>query len=475
MNENKKPELQLEPVEGEVMPVGKMPVITESENKALIVLSKAKKIDVLANDDVVVGMVNELKSFFAGDIEDAKKAVATITTKAALSKEDEKRLIVYRMRQGFKTNTDAFLSGQKALLKSAAEGKKKIEGALSEIEDDFSKVLADKKTELEAEADRKKAIADALTKLKNYVINPLVGSDVIEAAIDDFRLAFGDSDYQESQDAADVIFEAKMAEFEAIMAAAVVREENERKVKEQEEQARQRANINVTFPLAEISGYGSRSAADIQARIDWTVKIDMSGFELVAGEAETAKQSCLKMLNTFLPMAVAREEKEAADKAEAERIKAAKLAIEQIANIPNAYIGKKSGVISEALKGMINDGIGLVWYNDYPDFKNEAELTLKAAIERLTVILDGTLKKEHQDDWDEAIKEDALRAADYVQKHLDSIPVYRETESADVESAVIELINDDANFVFVHDVFLILKRCAYMIVRTLNRLFCVLF
>ena len=304
---NEKPELSPEPVEGEVMPVGKIPTVTVSENKALIVLAKAKKIDVLASDDAVVGMVSELKSFFAGDIEGVKKAVATITTKAGLTKEDEKRLVVYRIRQGFKADTDAFLSGQKALLKSAADGKKKIETALSDIEDGFSEILAGKKAELEAEASRKKALADSMAKLKSHVINALLPSADIEAAIDDFSLAFGNSDYQESQDAAEAVFESKMAEFETILAAAVAREENERKIKEQEEQARQRANITVTFPIVEISGNSVRSSVDIQSRIEWTDKVDMSAFNLVLSEAENAKQSCLSMLNVFLTAAVARE------------------------------------------------------------------------------------------------------------------------------------------------------------------------
>ena len=303
-------ELSLEPQDGELQPVGKMPTITESESKALSVLSEAKKITVLANNEIVVSMISKLKSFFASDVEGAKKAVATITTKTEFSKEDEKRLVVYRMRKKFKDDTDADLAFQKGLLKSAADGKKKIESALSEIEDDFSKVFADKKAEIEMEVAHKKALADALTKLKTHSINPLLPAADIETAMDDFSLAFGDSDYGDSQGAAETIFESKMAGFEMILSAAVVREENARKIKEQEEQSRQRENISIAFPISELSGFSVLSPAYIKTRIDLLNEVDMGAFELVLPEADAQKQACLNMLAAFFPMALAREQEE---------------------------------------------------------------------------------------------------------------------------------------------------------------------
>lgn len=399
---NEKTELSLEPQEGEFLPAGKMPTLTEVEVNALAVIETISKVEVLANTAETVKGVEALKASYLPIVEKAKKEIANVKSKADFDRAKEYRLSIRNERIGFTKTIDAELSARKLVIKSADEGKKLVEAAFKSLEAELDAEESPVDERLKVAAAAKKALADALAKLKNHTINPLLPAADIEKGIEFFRLSFCDSDYQESQDAADAIFESKMVEFEAILAAAVTREENEEKVRTEQARNYQRSNIAISFPIAEISGYATRSASDIQSRINWIAKVDMAAFELVLDEAESAKQSCLNMLNAFLPMAVAREAKEAADKAEAERVSGIKAMIKYISDRPSDFIGKKSSVIREALIDIGNMG-NAVSVGDFAEFKNEAELTIADAIERLTIILNGTLKKEYLDDWDLAI------------------------------------------------------------------------
>ena len=444
-----KTELSLEPVEGELLPTGKIPTVTPEQVNVLAVIQSVSKVEVLANAEETAAGIERMKVSYLPIIKKAKAEISSVKTKADFERSKKHRFAIRDERQGFVDTIDNELAARKLVVTNATEGKKLVEAAFKLLESELDAVEKPVDERLKAAAAAKKALADAIAKLKNHAINPLLSAVGIETAIDDFSIAFGDFDYQESQEAAEKIFEAKMNEFKIAFQAAVVREENERKVKKQEEEARQRKNIASKFDIAAISAMGSLSSEFIDEKIVAMKCVDMSAFELVAGEAETAKQACLGMLNAFLTMAVSREAKEAADKAEAERVKAAKLAVEQIADIPNACIGKKSGIILEVLNGMTNDGIGPVWHNNYPDFKNEAELALKDAIARLTVILDGTLKKEYQDDWDSAIAEnnaiDLVRALiSKKQAEIDAESILEPENKSSIESAVIAIINDDA-------------------------------
>jgi len=109
-------------------------------------------------------------------------------------------------------------------------------------------------------------------------------------------------------------------------------------------------------------------------------------------------------------------EKKAADEVEAKRVAEIKGIIKFIADRPSDFIGKPSSDILQLLSIAKEEGLSSVWDGDFAEFKNEAELTLKDAIERLTVILDGTLKKEYLDDWDLAIQEQGDRLAWEVEK-----------------------------------------------------------
>lgn len=378
---NEKPELQLEPVEGELQPIGKMPTLTPEQVNVIAVIQSVSKVEVLANtEETMAGIVN-MKSSYLPIIKKAKAEIANAKTKADFDRSKEYRLAIRAERLNFTKSINAELAARKLIIDTAKKGKEKVEEAFESLETELNEAEKPVDEKLKAAAAAKKALADALAKLKNHTINPLIGSDVIEAAIDDFRLAFGNSDYQESQDAADEIFESKMAEFETILAAAVVREENERKIKKQEEQSRQRANISVSFPIDSISCYGGFASVDIQARIDLINKVDMSQFDLVLPEAETAKQSCLNMLNAFLPMTQEREAKEAAAKAEAERLEREK----------------------------------------------QAELDAKSARK--------AAEKQYHDDWDLAILQYATFRANKAGELIDK---------AEQEAAIISVINDDA-------------------------------
>ena len=440
MNEEiQKPELQLEPLAGELQPVGKMPTLTGSEVKAIAILLKVGTVETLANQSDVNQRIDELKIAYSQDIEKTKSCIGDVKTMAEFKRADSLRLSIREKRLEFSKTADTALKQNKSLVDNAKIGKVAVEDFLKSIESDLESALSDKESELKAESARKKALADALEKLKSHTINPLLPTADIETAIDDFRLSFGDTDYQESQSIAESIFESKITEFESIMAAAVVREQNEAAVKLENARNQQRSNIGITFPIAEISDYAARSAADIQARIDRTAKVDMTSFELVLLEADAQKHACFNMLAAFLPMAVAREAKEAADKAETNRVSAIKSMIKNIADRPSDFIGQKSSVILQCLNGL-KQGIEVVWNGDFAEFKNEAELTLADAIERLTVILNGTLKKEatekqYQDDWDLAIEEGNERK-------LEDREEFR-MQGGDMESAATTIINDD--------------------------------
>jgi hypothetical protein len=378
--EKVKQELKLAPVEGELLPVGKMPTVTAEQVNALAVIKDISKVEVLANAEETAAGIVKMKASYLPIIKKANQDLSKVVMQADFKRAQECRLSIRTERLDFTKVIDAELAKRKLFIKSADEGKKLVESAFKSLEEELDAAEKPVDERLKAAAAAKKALADAIAKLKAHTINPLLPAAEIEAAIDDFSLAFGDSDYGDSQDAAEAIFETKRAEFRVVFDAAVTREENERKIKEQEKQAQQRANINVTFPIAEISCYAARSSADIQSRIDLTAKVDMSAFELVLSEAETAKQSCLNMLAAFLPMAVMREAKEAADKAESERL--------------------------------------------------ERENQARFADE----IMKEAAEKQYQDDWDLAIQEQIDRLA-WEDKNIDSVIT---------ESAIIAIINDDA-------------------------------
>jgi len=401
------------------------------EQKKTEDISKGLVIDVLSNEQQLALVLSNVSQYLASEVSFVKARISEVQKQADLERLDAVRKSIAKWRVDSGKNYAAMKKANKDLIAKADEGFELVVSAQKSAESEIEQVLADKKQEFEQEKLRKKALADAMAKLNTHTIDPLLPSADIETAIDDFVIAFGDFDYQESQDNAEAVFQIKKSQFDVILAAAITREENERKIKQQEEQARQRANINVTFPIAEISGYAARSSADIQARIDWTVKVDMSAFELVANEAETTKQSCLNMLAAFLPMAVTQEAKEAADKAELKRVTEIKAAIALLAYEDYGDLaGQDSSFILQLLQDAKNGGINLYWKGDFAEFKNEAELTLKDTVERLTIILDGTLKKEADD------------AASKVQEHLDSIPVY---QSTDVEQSQSAMPDEDFN------------------------------
>jgi hypothetical protein len=290
------------------------------ESKKIESISKELVIDALSDKQKLALVLSNVNQYLASEVSFVKSRIDDVEKAADLERLDAVRKAIAKWRVDSGKNYTAMKKANKDLIAKADDGFELVVLAQKNAESEIEQALAAKKQEFEQERLRKKALADAIAKLRTHTINPLLSAADIEAAIDDFRLAFGDSNYQESQGAAEAIFESKAADFEIILAAAVAREENEAAVRLEQARSQQRANIGVTFPIAEISGYAARSASDIQSRIDWTAKVDMSVFELVAGEAETTKQSCLNMLAAFLPMAVAREAKEEADKAEAERI-----------------------------------------------------------------------------------------------------------------------------------------------------------
>jgi len=316
---NEKPELQLEPVEGELQPVGKMPMYTAEQMNALAVIASVSKVEVLANTEETAQGIERMKASYLPIIEAAKADLANAKIKADFERAKEYRLAIRSERLGFTDVIDSELSARKLIIDSAKKGKEKVEDAFKSLEDELLAAEKPVDERFKAAAAAKKALADAIAKLKAHTINPLLSAAKIETAIDDFTLAFGDTDYTDSQDTAEEIFESKVTEFEVILSAAVVREENERKIKEQQAQQEQRANIAVMFPIAEISGYANGYALDIKNRIDWISFVSMDSFDLVLSEAEAAKKSCLSVLNVFLDQAVAREQ-EAADKADSERL-----------------------------------------------------------------------------------------------------------------------------------------------------------
>jgi hypothetical protein len=436
--ENNKPELQLEPIAGELQPVGKMPTLTAEQVTALAVIQSVSKIDVLANAEETAKGIERMKASYLPIVELAKTEIANSKTKADFERSKECRLAIRTERLGFTKTIDAELDARKLVIKSANKGKELVEAAFNSLETELNEAEKPVDEKFKAAAAAKKALADAIAKLNNHVINPLLPSAEIETAIDDFVMLFGDSDYQESQTDAEAIFSIKKSQFDMVLAAAVVREENERKVKEQEKQAEQRDQIKVMFPIEKVLSFVNRSSADIKAESEWLSSgVNMKAFDLVIDDAETAKKSCLSMLNAFLPMAVAREAKEAADKAELNRVDEINAAIKRIADIPSDFIGQKSSIIRQALIDLDNMGNAIL-AGDFAEFKNEAELTLEDAIERLTVILSGTLKKEYQDDWDLAVEEYAFRESKLIAKlqaKADSDPVYQ----AAVTKAFVEV------------------------------------
>ena len=323
---SKKAELSLAPVEGEVMPVGKMQILTVETVNVLAVIKSVSNVEVLANTEETAKGVIELKASYLSVVEKAKAEFALVRTKAEFERAKECRLSIRTKRLNFTKEINNELAARKLIYDSAKKGKEKVEEAFEALEKELDAVEKPVDERLKSAAAKKKAVADAISKLKAHAINPLLSAAEIETAIDDFRLSFCDTDYQESQSVAETIFEAKVTEFEAILSAAVVREENEERVRIGRTKDKQLANINVTFPIVEISCYAARSSVDIQSRIDLTTKVDMTAFELVLAEADAQKQACLNMLAAFLPMAVAREAKEAADKAESERLEREKQA-----------------------------------------------------------------------------------------------------------------------------------------------------
>ena len=389
-----KTELSLEPVGGELLPTGKMPTLTPAQVNVLAVIQSVSKVEVLANIKETVAGIERMKASYLPIVELAKTEIANVKTKADLERAKEPRLAIREERLGFTNVVDAELAARKLIYDSAKKGKVKVEDAFKLLEEELGAVEKPVDERLKAAAAAKKALTDAVANLKAHTINPLLSVAKIEIAIDDFRFLFGDADYQESQSVAESIFESKITEFDSVLAAAVEREENVRKIRAQEEQALQRANINVKFPLTELSGFSGLSSAYIQVRIDLLKEVDMSAFDLVLSEAEIAKNSCLNMLNAFLPMAVAREAKEAADKVEAERVESEK----------------------------------------------QAEIDAKAAYE--------AAEKQYQSDWDLAIIDDTERDNELAQELNELTDSFVTGDNVDskhfVESAVIAIINDDA-------------------------------
>ena len=457
---NEKPEYTLVPQDGELQPVGKMPTLTAEQVSVLVVIQSVSKVEVLANVEETAAGIIKMKTSYLPIVEKAKHDLSAVKTKADLDRVKRPRLDIAKERGDFVDGVNAELSVRRELIKNAVKGRDAVEEAFKSIESEIYAIEKPIEDAFKAEAARKKALADAIAKLKSHAINPLLSAADIENAIDDFRLSFGDTDYADSQDAAEAIFESKITEFETILLAAVVREENERKVKEQEMQSQQRANISESFPLADISGYGHNGTSEeIKAATALIKEVDMTAFELVLTEAEIAKQSCLNMLGAFLSIAQAREAKEAADKAELKRVAEIKARIKMIADRPNDFIGQESPVILSGLntlKAMVN--------GDFAEFKSEAELTLKDAIERLTIILNGTLKKEaadkaeserlerekqYQNDWDLAILQYATWCENkkLIKETADKMARDVDLDIA-TESAIIELINDDAGVDF---------------------------
>ena len=323
-----KQELELAPVEGELLPVGKMLIVTAEQVNALAVIKNISKVEVLANAEETAAGIVKMKASYLPIIKKANQDLSEVVTQADFKRAQECRLSIRTERLSFTKTIDAELAERKLFIENAVEGKKLVESAFKSLETELDAAEKPVDERLKAAAAAKKALADAIAKLKSHIINPLLPAADIEAAIEIFRWRFCESDYQESQEIAEAIFESKMTEFEEILAAAVVREDNERKIKEQEKQAQQRANIAVSFPIDSISCYGGFTSVDIQVRIDLLKEVDMTAFELVLTEAETAKQSCLNVLAAFLPMAVAREQEEARKEKQAAKERAEREAFE---------------------------------------------------------------------------------------------------------------------------------------------------
>ena len=394
---NEKIELSLEPVDGELLPIGKIPTVTTGQVNVLTVIKSVSKVEVLANTKETAAGIVQMKASYLPIVEKATRGLSAVKTKADLDRVKRTRLDIAKERIDFVDVINTELSVRRELIKNAVKGRDTVEETFKSIESEIYAIEKPIEDAFKAAAAAKKAVADAIAKLKSHAINQLLPAADIETAIDDFRLSFGDTDYQESQSVAESIFEAKITEFDVILAAAQVREENEERVRIGMAKDQQRANINVTFPIVDISYYAARSSVDIQSRIDLMINVDMTAFDLVLTEAEIAKQSCLNMLNAFLSIAVAREVKEAADKAVSERLEREK----------------------------------------------QAEIDAKAAKE--------AAEKQYQDDWGLAIFQYANWIAIKANERSLALDAESECElirnDVETESAIIAIINNDAEFV----------------------------
>ena len=394
---NEKTEYTLVPQDGELQPVGKIPTVTPEQVNVLAVIQSVSKVEVLANVEETAAGIVQMKASYLPIVEKATRGLSAVKTKADLDRVKRTRLDIAKERIDFVDVINTELSVRRELIKNAVKGRDTVEETFKSIESEIYAIEKPIEDAFKAAAAAKKAVADAIAKLKSHAINQLLPAADIETAIDDFRLSFGDTDYQESQSVAESIFEAKITEFDVILAAAQVREENEERVRIGMAKDQQRANINVTFPIVDISYYAARSSVDIQSRIDLMINVDMTAFDLVLTEAEIAKQSCLNMLNAFLSIAVAREVKEAADKAVSERLEREK----------------------------------------------QAEIDAKAAKE--------AAEKQYQDDWGLAIFQYANWIAIKANERSLALDAESECElirnDVETESAIIAIINNDAEFV----------------------------
>ena len=208
---NKKPELSLAPVDGEVMPVGKIPTLTVERVNVISVIQSVSKVEVLANVEETAAGIFKMKTSYLPIVKLAKSEIANAKTKADFDRAKEYRLSIRDERLGFTKTIDAELAGRKLVIANAVEGKKLVESAFKSIETELNDAEKPVDEMLKAAAAAKKALSDAIAKLKSHTINPLLPAAEIETAIDDFRLSFCDTDYADSQDAAEAIFDSKIA------------------------------------------------------------------------------------------------------------------------------------------------------------------------------------------------------------------------------------------------------------------------
>jgi len=120
---NEKPELQLEPVEGELQPVGKIPTVTAEQVNVLAVIESVSKVDVLANVNETAQGIDRMKASYLPIIEKAKAEIANSKIKADFERSKEHRLAIRSERLGFTDVIDAELSARKLIIDSAKKGK----------------------------------------------------------------------------------------------------------------------------------------------------------------------------------------------------------------------------------------------------------------------------------------------------------------------------------------------------------------